>query len=224
MEAIFPNNLRHRIHIISLESVENEKILNYLKDIISRWKHLKDKPPFQNKYLYIIPFNITFNPEYYNNNNNDNDLDSENLMVDFSYILHHYITYFKEITTYYENNPNSKRKYYILSGYSLPTFKEVFTKAFYTNKWLNKTKNFDKFYNNLDYVTTYFYPDKFIYDFIPITTLEENNIKKSTYKYLNSWMDIRKKQQDVLCLDGLLKNNINYNAYLEAIIDFLLDN
>ena len=87
MEAVFPNNLRHRIHIISLESVENENISNYLKDITSRWKHLKDTPPFQNKYLYIIPFNNAFNPEFHNNSN---DIECENLMVEFSYILHHY--------------------------------------------------------------------------------------------------------------------------------------
>ena len=174
-------------------------------------EHLKDIPLFQNKYLYIIPFNNTFNPEYHDNNN---DIDSENLMVEFSYILHHYITYFKEITNYYKGNPTSNMKYYIISGYSLSTFKEVFTKVYSTNKWLGKTKNFDKFCNNLDYVTTYFYPDKFIYDFIPIATIEENNIKKSMYQYLNAWMDTRKTQQDVLCLDGILKNNINYNAYL----------
>jgi hypothetical protein len=221
MEEVFPNNLRHRVRIISLESVENENISNYLKDITSRWKYLKETQPFQNKYLYIIPFNNVFNPEFRSNSNN---IECDKLMVVFSYMLHHYITYFKEIAKFYEDSPTSKREFYILSGYSLPTFKEVFTKVYSTNKWLGKTNNFNKFCKNLDYVTTYFYPDKFIYDFIPVTVFEENNIKKTTYQYLNDWMDIRKKKQDILCLNGLIKHNINYNTYLEAIIGFLLDN
>ena len=219
MDLLFPDNLRNQIQIVSLEGIDPGKINNYLNDIKTRWNAVKDLPAYQNTHIYFLPFNN--DPIFLNQDENMN----ETLILEFSNILHYYITYFKEISTHYKLQPTSKRKYYIVSGYCLSTINEVYVKTFQTNKWLSKTRNLTRFCHNLEYAITYFYPNKFVYDYIPDKpTYINTQIKKTLLQHTNNWMDSRKQLQDVLCLDGLLNNNINYNAYINGILGFILDN
>lgn len=247
MELVFPNNLRTSIHIVSIESVYPTRIISYLKNIETIWSKLKDNKLYQNTKLFFIPYQKPIN--IIESSNSD-------LMEEFSYLLHHYMEIFHQIQTIISNTSNANQKYYILSGYCLSSFKEVFSKIIKSNKWISKHTQLTKFCHNLDYVIQYFKPDKYIYDFNtkesilqlnsikmlstnhltiePITNNSYSNIENKEelvsvlsklFKYLNEWMDIEKKNKDVLCLDGaIFHNKINDENYILAILDFLLDN
>ena len=170
MEFIFPNNLRNNIHIISVESIYTNRIIKYLKKIETIWYQFKDEEQYKNKVLFFVPYQ---KPIYIN------ECSNSNLMESFSYLLHHYIQIFtqiQKIISTNSNNSNTYQKYYIISGYSLSSFKEVFAKVTNSNNWLSKYTQLTKFCDNLNYVIQYFKPDKHIYDFnTKDSILEINN-------------------------------------------------
>lgn len=156
MEFVFHNNLRDRINIISIESVYPKRIDSYLKNIDTIWKQLKKNKPYQNTKLFFIPYQKPISII---------ECSKSDLMEEFSYLLHHYLQIFTQIKDIILENPKIEQNYFILSGYCLSSFKEVFAKVIQSNKWISKHNQLTNFCHNLDYIIQYFKPDKHIYDF-----------------------------------------------------------
>lgn len=257
MELLVQSGLKPNIQIVSIESIYPDRISKYINNIDSIWKRIYAYPRFKNKRLHIISYdNYVYNqllnlshPDNTNTNNisNDNNINTS-LMLAFSGLLHNYLTIFKQIEQ--DKLNNSAITYYILSGYSLTTFKEVFFKLSKNNTWM-KGNTFTLFCRNLEYTISLFKPDKYIYDYHAImidqtnitnnnntntntTTSPKTEIYNNIFKFLNTWMDSIKKSECILCLDGsiVINNDNNNNKASDnndnnniiAIIDFLLDN